>query len=53
MRKLRFILATLLAIASTASTQAQEAYAVVTKNADNQPVEVTFYYDINKASFPE
>ena len=50
MRKLRFILATLLAIASTAGAQAQEAYAVVT-NEDGVHVAVAFYYDTNKASF--
>lgn len=40
-----------MALTGFASAQAQEAYAVVTKNSDNQPVEVTFYYDTNKASF--
>ena len=42
-----------MALTGITSTQAQEAYAVVTKNADNNPVAVTFYYDTNKASFPE
>ena len=53
MKKFRFLLALLMAMTGITSAQAQEAYAVVTKNSDNQPVEVTFYYDTNKASFPE
>ena len=40
-----------MAMTGITSAQAQEAYAVVTKNADNKPVAVTFYYDTYKASF--
>lgn len=51
MKSFRLLLVTMLTLAGIGQVRAQEAYAVVTKNADSQPVSVTFYYDNNKSSF--